>query len=51
MTYLNTTNIARSTAEVEYHPLIPFLPENAATKETVVRGFLLPQLHQRPLEN
>ena len=29
MTYLNTTNIARSTAEVEYHPLIPFLPENA----------------------
>ena len=29
MTYLNTANIARSTAEVEYHPLIPFLPENA----------------------
>ncbi|MBO7570128.1 MAG: uracil-DNA glycosylase family protein [Bacteroidaceae bacterium] len=29
MTYLNTANIERSTAEVEYHPLIPFLPENA----------------------
>ena len=29
MTYLNTSNIERSTAEVEYHPLIPFLPENA----------------------
>ncbi len=29
MTYLNTENIARSTNEVEYHPLIPFLPENA----------------------
>lgn len=29
MTYLNTDNIARSTDEVEYHPLIPFLPENA----------------------
>ena len=29
MTYLNTNNIARSTAEVEYHPLRPFLPENA----------------------
>lgn len=29
MTYLNIDNIARSTAEVEYHPLIPFLPENA----------------------
>ena len=29
MTYLNTENIARSTAEVEYHPLLPFLPENA----------------------
>lgn len=29
MTFLNTDNIARSTAEVEYHPLIPFLPENA----------------------
>ena len=28
MTYLNETNIARSTNEVEYHPLIPFLPEN-----------------------
>jgi G:T/U-mismatch repair DNA glycosylase len=27
--YLNTTNIARSTDGVEYHPLIPFLPENA----------------------
>lgn len=29
MTYLNTENIARSTSEVEYHPLIPFLPKNA----------------------
>ena len=29
MTYLNTENITRSTNEVEYHPLIPFLPENA----------------------
>ena len=28
MTYLNEANIARSTNEVEYHPLIPFLPEN-----------------------
>ena len=27
--YLNTTNIARSTDGVEYHPLVPFLPENA----------------------
>ena len=27
--YLNTENIARSTGEVEYHPLMPFLPENA----------------------
>lgn len=27
--YLNTSNIARSTDEVEYHPLIPFLPEHA----------------------
>ena len=29
MTYLDEENIARSTAEVEYHPLRPFLPENA----------------------
>ena len=29
MTYLNSENIARSTNEVEYHPLLPFLPENA----------------------
>ena len=28
-TYLNTENIARSTGGVEYHPLIPFLPEGA----------------------
>jgi len=28
-TYLNTENIARSTGEVEYHPLKPFLPEGA----------------------
>ena len=27
--YLNTANIARSQAGVEYHPLRPFLPENA----------------------
>ena len=27
--YLNTDNIARSKGGVEYHPLIPFLPENA----------------------
>ena len=29
MTSLNEANISRSTPEVEYHPLIPFLPENA----------------------
>ena len=28
-TYLNTENIARSKGGVEYHPLHPFLPENA----------------------
>ena len=27
--YLNTKNVARSTDGVEYHPLVPFLPENA----------------------
>ena len=27
--YLNVENIKRSTNEVEYHPLLPFLPENA----------------------
>ena len=27
--YLNTDNIARSMDGIEYHPLIPFLPENA----------------------
>ena len=27
--YLNTENIARSRGGVEYHPLLPFLPENA----------------------
>ena len=27
--YLNKENIVRSTGEVEYHPLRPFLPENA----------------------
>ena len=27
--YLNTENIQRSEGGVEYHPLIPFLPENA----------------------
>ncbi len=29
MNYLNTENIERSKDGVEYHPLIPFLPENA----------------------
>ena len=29
MDYLNTAHIARSTGEVEWHPLRPFLPENA----------------------
>ena len=29
MSYLNTDNIARSTERVEYHPLKPFLPQNA----------------------
>ena len=29
ISYLNTENIARSADGVEYHPLIPFLPENA----------------------
>ena len=29
MTYLNSENIERSTSDVEYHPLLPFLPENA----------------------
>ena len=29
MSYLNTENIARSNAGIEYHPLRPFLPENA----------------------
>jgi len=28
-TFLNTENIARSTDGVEYHPLVPFLPESA----------------------
>ena len=27
--FLNTENIARSTNGIEYHPLMPFLPENA----------------------
>ena len=27
--YLNTENIARSTGGVEFHPLVPFLPEHA----------------------
>ena len=29
MSYLNTENIARSRDGVEYHPLVPFLPEGA----------------------
>lgn len=29
VSYLNTENIARSTDDIEYHPLRPFLPENA----------------------
>lgn len=28
-TFLNTANLSRSTAEVEYHPLLPFLPQGA----------------------
>jgi len=30
---------------VERHPLVPFLPENARVL------FLVPELHQRPLED
>ena len=29
MNYLNTANIARGSEDIEYHPLIPFLPDNA----------------------
>jgi G:T/U-mismatch repair DNA glycosylase len=29
ISYLNNENIARNTNDVEYHPLLPFLPENA----------------------
>ena len=29
MSYLNIENIARSKGDIEYHPLRPFLPENA----------------------
>ena len=29
MSYLNVDNIAKSRGGVEYHPLVPFLPENA----------------------
>ena len=29
MSYLNTENIARSRDGVEYHPLVPFLPDGA----------------------
>ena len=29
MSYLNTENIERSKGDIEYHPLKPFLPENA----------------------
>ena len=32
--YLNTTHIARSTDGVEYHPLVPFLPENSEVRVT-----------------
>ena len=27
--YLDTENLARSTGSIEYHPLVPFLPERA----------------------
>ena len=43
--YLNTENIVRSKDGIEYHPLRPFLPENATAK-AVVHGFLLSKLHQ-----
>ena len=29
LSYLNKENVARSTGGIEYHPLCPFLPENA----------------------
>jgi G:T/U-mismatch repair DNA glycosylase len=29
MTYLNEENVAKSNGDVEFHPLIPFLPSNA----------------------
>ncbi len=38
--YLNTENIARSEGGVEYHPLIPFLPEKA---KVIFIGSYLPQ--------
>ena len=38
--YLNTENIARSGDGVEYHPLIPFLPENG---KVLFLGSLPPQ--------
>jgi G:T/U-mismatch repair DNA glycosylase len=40
ISYLNTGNIARSTEDVEYHPLRPFLPENA---KVLFLGSFLPQ--------
>ena len=39
--YLNNENIARSKDGVEYHPLIPFLPENA---KVLFLGSFPPQL-------
>jgi G:T/U-mismatch repair DNA glycosylase len=38
--YLNTENIARNTDSVEFHPLYPFLPENA---EVLFLGSFPPQ--------
>ncbi len=41
--YLNEENIARSTTEAEYHPLHPFLPENA---RVLFLGSFPPQRHR-----
>ncbi len=41
--YLNEENIARSTAEAEYHPLHPFLPANA---RVLFLGSFPPQRHR-----
>ncbi len=41
--YLNEENIARSTAEAEYHPLLPFLPESG---RILFLGSFPPQRHR-----